>query len=277
MQKKLVSSIAGALALLGLAPGAQAAVEYVRVCSLYGAGFHYIAGTDICMNEWTGDSRQQTEGGTWRSLLPYPEGSWVTDLKDACGTGKVVKVGTYKSTDFTANTWQKKQTPPANLKLKPGEFVTKVMMSGGFYDPRLPGRHGTNGTNGLCVRSIDPNLLEAGPNGSFNPPWGNGMLPVGCIANSRIVNMPGTYAISATAAHPSIDVEYYDANQTLKNGPVTYGTQVVVTTDLGNIGSAPYALTYTEAAHPDVVKPMAGQLEVNVCVDQGGHGPGDAH
>lgn len=49
----LLVSAAGVVAV----PGAQAAdlpvkakpVEYVKVCSLYGAGFYYIPGTDICM------------------------------------------------------------------------------------------------------------------------------------------------------------------------------------------------------------------------------------
>lgn len=40
---------AAALTLLTSAPG-HAAVEYVRVCSLYGAGFFYIPGTDTCVN-----------------------------------------------------------------------------------------------------------------------------------------------------------------------------------------------------------------------------------
>ena len=49
----LLVSAAGLVAV----SGAQAAdlpvkakpVEYVKVCSLYGAGFYYIPGTDICM------------------------------------------------------------------------------------------------------------------------------------------------------------------------------------------------------------------------------------
>src|SRR5437016_6354682 len=49
----LLVSAAGLVAM----SGAQAAdlpvkakpVEYVKVCSLYGAGFYYIPGTDICM------------------------------------------------------------------------------------------------------------------------------------------------------------------------------------------------------------------------------------
>src|SRR6202042_1380789 len=30
-------------------PGKAKAVEYVRICSLYGAGFYYIPGTDTCI------------------------------------------------------------------------------------------------------------------------------------------------------------------------------------------------------------------------------------
>ena len=55
---KMVKSafLASAAGLVAMS-GAQAAdlpvkakpVEYVKVCSLYGAGFYYIPGTDICM------------------------------------------------------------------------------------------------------------------------------------------------------------------------------------------------------------------------------------
>src|SRR3569833_2587568 len=51
------SLILGSAAALLAGAGAQAAdlpikakaVEYVRVCSLYGAGFYYIPGTDTCI------------------------------------------------------------------------------------------------------------------------------------------------------------------------------------------------------------------------------------
>jgi opacity protein-like surface antigen len=54
MVKSLVLGSAAALVVMG---GAQAAdlpvkakaVEYVKVCSLYGAGFWYIPGTDTCL------------------------------------------------------------------------------------------------------------------------------------------------------------------------------------------------------------------------------------
>src|SRR6516165_3318819 len=52
--KSLLLGSAAALAVMG---GAQAAdlpvkakpVEYVKICSLYGAGFYYIPGTDTCL------------------------------------------------------------------------------------------------------------------------------------------------------------------------------------------------------------------------------------
>lgn len=40
------------------------AVEYVRICSLYGAGYHYIPGTDTCLQETTGITKKATENGT---------------------------------------------------------------------------------------------------------------------------------------------------------------------------------------------------------------------
>jgi hypothetical protein len=50
LQRRLRAMLAiAALTLLPSAPG-HAAVEYVKVCSLYGAGFFYIPGTDTCVN-----------------------------------------------------------------------------------------------------------------------------------------------------------------------------------------------------------------------------------
>ena len=55
--KTIKSLVLGSAAGLLAVGGAQAAdlpvkakaVEYVRICSLYGAGFYYIPGTDTCM------------------------------------------------------------------------------------------------------------------------------------------------------------------------------------------------------------------------------------
>lgn len=61
--KKLITLLAIAFALSGSIP-AIAAVEYVKVCSLYGAGWYYIPGTDKCVNPDTGVVKYQTANGT---------------------------------------------------------------------------------------------------------------------------------------------------------------------------------------------------------------------
>ena len=49
----LLASAAGLVATAGAQaadlPVKAKAVEYVKICSLYGAGFYYIPGTDICL------------------------------------------------------------------------------------------------------------------------------------------------------------------------------------------------------------------------------------
>jgi hypothetical protein len=146
------------------------------------------------------------------------------------------------------------------------------MMSGGFYDPRIPNRHGVNGADGLCLRSTDPSVIENYGNGPFNPPFGNGGIPLGCVANSRISGMPAAYAINATAAHPEIDSEFQNAGQTLVGGPYVYGSRLVVTTDLQPGGAN--SLTYLNAA-TNLNEPLAGKLSVSVCVEEGSRDFGD--
>lgn len=46
----LMASAAAALSATVTAPSRAAPVEYVKVCSIYGAGFFYIPGTDTCIN-----------------------------------------------------------------------------------------------------------------------------------------------------------------------------------------------------------------------------------
>jgi hypothetical protein len=59
-----------AAGLLAIAPASRAqAVEYVKICSLFGDGYSYLPGTDICHNPVTGDTRVVTEGGVLVSSL----------------------------------------------------------------------------------------------------------------------------------------------------------------------------------------------------------------
>ena len=62
--RKIALSLACALLPLVAGTAAEAAVEYVRVCSLYGAGWYYIPGTDTCMKPETGETRTNTTLGT---------------------------------------------------------------------------------------------------------------------------------------------------------------------------------------------------------------------
>ena len=88
----ILGSAAGLIAMSGAQaadlPVKAKAVEYVRICSLYGAGFFYIPGTDTCIKiggylradvtfnggahgapAWSGDLGQQNR---YRRLLPRP-------------------------------------------------------------------------------------------------------------------------------------------------------------------------------------------------------------
>jgi hypothetical protein len=78
MVKSLILGSAAALVAMG---GAQAAdlplkakaVEYVKVCSLYGAGFYYIPGTDTCI-KLGGYTRADV---TFNGASAYNAPSWV--------------------------------------------------------------------------------------------------------------------------------------------------------------------------------------------------------
>ena len=57
MNRVMIRGLLGAAAGIAMVSGAQAAdmpvkakaIEYVKICSAYGAGFYYIPGTDICL------------------------------------------------------------------------------------------------------------------------------------------------------------------------------------------------------------------------------------
>jgi Porin subfamily len=48
--RSIASAATAAFAAIIATPSQAAAIEYVKVCSLYGAGFFYIPGTDTCTN-----------------------------------------------------------------------------------------------------------------------------------------------------------------------------------------------------------------------------------
>jgi IMP dehydrogenase/GMP reductase len=56
-----IVGLAGAASLSGASFAAP--VEYVKVCSAYGAQYYYSPGTDTCINADTGVTKKQTEDG----------------------------------------------------------------------------------------------------------------------------------------------------------------------------------------------------------------------
>ena len=75
----ILGSAAGLLAMSGAQaadlPVKAKAVEYVRICSLYGAGFYYIPGTDTCIKlggylraEVAANTNSDYTGNAYRAL-----------------------------------------------------------------------------------------------------------------------------------------------------------------------------------------------------------------
>lgn len=251
-------------------PLAAAPVEYVKICSLYGAGFLYLPGTDTCHSPANGDTRQATTNGVWRSRLPYPTGRWAKNVRECAG--RMVRIGTFQNADFTLNAWGRKQTVSIPLAVGEKEYISEVMMSGGFYDPRRPGnRSGSQGfgsTAAFCVRSLDPAVPEVKPEPNPEDPptkerFANGLLPIACISNSRILGMPASYIVDADTSYPSVEFGFADAEETEDYGPFVYNSHVAVTTDFPS-GNA-NLLTYLDAAD-GLRKPLAGSITVSVCV-----------
>lgn len=66
MTIKLRLSMAGLCLILAFpnaGPAQAAPVQYVKICTLYGADWNYIPGTDTCVNQNTGETRKQTANG----------------------------------------------------------------------------------------------------------------------------------------------------------------------------------------------------------------------
>ncbi len=133
--KKLLMSFFLVTLLIAFASSCYATdpVEYVKVCSTYNEpDWYYIPGTDVCFNTTTGETREETIGGTWVSHVPSNSGEWVRSPSLECRPGRLVQVGTFTSSDFTLNSHGKYETAPFTLTLKHGEFIAKVLIKGGF-------------------------------------------------------------------------------------------------------------------------------------------------
>lgn len=109
---KMVKSLllGGAAGLLVVA-GAQAAdlpvkakpVEYVKICSLYGAGFFYIPGTDTCI-KFGGFVRMEWDFNASGSFYPYHNGSLTTSRFTRFTDDVVTRARAYFTTDVRSQT-----------------------------------------------------------------------------------------------------------------------------------------------------------------------------
>ena len=77
MKSFLVATAAGLVSVSGVQaadlPVKAKPVQYVKICSLYGAGFHYIPGTDMCIKVG-GYVRTQAEWGSVNGVSPGTNG-----------------------------------------------------------------------------------------------------------------------------------------------------------------------------------------------------------
>ena len=82
-----LATIAIIAAAIALYSARADAVEYVELCSLYGADFFYIPQTDICLNVTQNDAREDTSGGVWRWRVPNNPRTWANLPQNGCESG----------------------------------------------------------------------------------------------------------------------------------------------------------------------------------------------
>jgi len=111
------------------ATSAYAAVEYVKICD---ENFILVPGTHTCYNPITGETHENIPVNPWYSHIPGNPGNWVASPTDDCLSGRLVNVGTFKSSSFALNSYGKYETAPIPLWLMTNEFISKVMLRGGF-------------------------------------------------------------------------------------------------------------------------------------------------
>lgn len=170
-------------ATVPLRPSAAAAVEYVRICTIFGSGLYYIPGTDTCVNPATNDAREVTSGGVWRWRVPNNPLTWISTSNGACQGGNLVKFGDVTNADLTLNTYSRYETNTHyQLKLKPGQYIGSVLYTGGFTGVE-PGN--------FCMYYyyVDPIL-------------GPVYTPFGCIDTSAQANVPATLMFSPDSPIP---------------------------------------------------------------------------
>src|SRR2546423_168691 len=146
----ILSSAAGLMALSGAQaadlPVKAKAVEYVRICSLYGAGFFYIPGTDTCIKlggylradvtfggggahgapAWNGDTGQRNRYADY--YVARSRMALTVDTRTATEYGVV---RTFGQGDFQFNNFG--SSNPTTLSAFPGGAANALNTAGGGY------------------------------------------------------------------------------------------------------------------------------------------------
>lgn len=174
-------------ALVAAATPVGAAVEYVKICSLYGAGFNYHPGTDACVDALTGDTRVNSSGGVWRTFMT-DSGAWFRSARAACRRGRLVNVGTFGPEDLTVNLHRRYETEHVPLALADDEFISSVMFHGGFD---------ATSRSTFCLSFYDVRDLSAEPFEFYTA--------LGCQNTYQMRDQPGTWAFAPIHTTPEAD------------------------------------------------------------------------
>lgn len=171
---KLITNFALAAVAWSISHAVHATADPVRICAFFNEpGWYYIPETDICLNTATGETRQLTAYGTWRSLGTNTPGNWLAMPKVECIGGKLLKIGNFTSNDFRINDHGKYETAPINLALRPSEFISKVMIRGGFD---------VTSTSRFCLSYMDS--------------LGEYSVPLGCENTAQSMNQPAVFSFT---------------------------------------------------------------------------------
>jgi len=163
-------------------------VEYVKVCEIYGAGYFYLPGTDICVDFATNDAREQTPDGTWEWIMPNNSRSWTPFPQTACLGGNLVKFADISSSNLTLNAHARYETTTHYpLKLKPGQYISSVLYKGGFTGVDFAGE------GNFCMFYY------------YNDPtYGAAYSPFGCIDTAPEASVPAALTFSPLTPIPPV-------------------------------------------------------------------------
>jgi hypothetical protein len=158
--------------------------EYVQICTLYGAGYYFDPGTDVCVNPDINDAREQTAVGTWEWRTPNNPRTWAPTPQAACPNGQLVNFGYITGSELTQNAHSRYETTHYPLRLNRGQYVASVLYQGGFTGV---------GTGNFCMFYYynDP---TTGPN----------YTALGCIDTATQANVPATLAFTPDTPVPPI-------------------------------------------------------------------------